>query len=621
MKKRLLLVAILFFVLSVLASASITIYYEQVTFDAREEKIKVEICFSSSTNIVKARLDYWWDNIVHTYPFPKESLNKSVFNATAYFDDSMVPIDKLINFMFVAEDEKGERVERYYHYYPSLNWENIPWEKAESEDVILYYKLLKDEIAKQILAIAEDAYLGVSHIMGRDLDSKITIILFNTYEQFYCESLFLPYASNYWGGMYMGNNTIYIKYEPTYALFPVSLKQIIAHEMTHLFQDKFRMTTSVWSWFDDVMAQYVSYKVVLGDVFITEGRKNLNKERFVKSLSREIWFYDLSLSVLFFDYLFDKYDTEDISEAVTAFVKSGNLRNEYLPKDFISYVSSLLSTSLDFPPSELGTVSLDDIVVYGKIPSQYNESGDKIVVKLYPIYLKNIDNDIGIVDLDNMSITNLTNNYLYEISPIWSRDEKNLYYVLKIGSEYSIAQMKLKDRSIKRLYTCENSIFDLSLSPDGEKVIFSTLRDLYRSSLWILNLKNGTVKQITSGQYLDTSPVFYTDDEILFISNRIDDESNIFRMKLDEGQPYLIPGSTGSHKIINTSGSKCLFYTVNKSYTSGNYYVIDLDNGRVERYFDEDILDIWFPLLRDGKLLYFRGENLKNIVREEITLD
>ena len=612
MKKRLLLVAILFFVLSVMASASTIFYYEQVTFDAGEEKIKVEICFSSSANIVKARLDYWWDDTMHTHPFPKENLNKSVFNATIYFDDSMVPIDKIINFRFTAEDGKGESIERYYHYYPSPNWEKISWDRAESEHVILYCKLFEDEIAKQILAIAEDAYLGVSHILGRKLDSKISVIL-NTCEQIYCESPF-PYTSIYY-------DTVCIKYEPMYALFPASLKRGIAHEMTHLFQDKFKTKTSMWSWFDQVMAQYVGCKVAFGDAIIDEVRKNLNKERFVKSLSREFWVYDLSLSVLFFEYLFDKYDTKDINEVVTAFIKGGNLRNEYLPKDFISYISSLLSTSLDFPLSELGTVPLDDIGVCGKIPSQYNKSGDKIVVRLYVIYLKDMYNDIGIVDLDNMSITNLTNNHLYEISPIWSRDEKNLYYVLEIGSEYSIAQMRLEDRNIKRLYTCENFIFDLSLSPDGEKIIFSSLYDLYHSSLWILNLKDGTVKQITSGQYLDTSPVFYTDDEILFISNRIDDESNIFRMKLDEGQPHLIPSSTDSYKIINTSDSRCLFYTVNKSYSSDNYYVIDLDNGRVERYFDEDILDIWFPLLRDGKLIYFRGDNLKNIVREEITLD
>ena len=618
MMKKLLLVVILFFVLSVMASASTIVYYEQVTFDEREEKIKVEICFSSSNNIVKARLDYWWDNVVHTHPFPKESLNKSVFNAKVYFDDSMVPIDKIINFRFVAEDGKGEKIERYYHYYPSPNWENIPWEKAESEHVILYYKLLKDEIAKQILAIAEDAYLGVSHILGRELNSKITVKLFNTYEQIYCESTYT--STTYWAGVYIGNDTIYIRYGPIFALFPAELKQLIAHEMTHLFQDKFKMTTSLWSWFDEVMAAYIGHKVAFGDVFITEVRKNLNKERFVKNLSREEWSSGLSLSVLFFDYLFDKYDTEDISEAVTAFVKSGNLRNEYLPKDFISYVSSLLSTSLDFPPSELGTVPFDDIVVYGRISSQYNESGDKILARLVRLY--NIcSNDIGIVDLDNMSITDLTDTHLYEISPIWSRDEKNIYYVLKIGSECSIAQMKLKDRSIKRLYTCENSILDLSLLPDGEKIIFSSLYDLYHSSLWILNLKDGTVKQITSGQYLDTSPVFYTDNEILFISNRINDESNIFRMKLDGGQSHLIPGSADSYKIINTSDSKCLFYTVNKSYSSGNYYIIDLDSERVERYFDEGGLDIWFPLLRDGKLLYFRGDNLKNIVREEITLD
>ena len=612
MRKRLLLVAILFFVLSVMASASTIVYYEQVTFDAKEEKIKVEICFSSSTNIMKARLDYWWDNVVHTYPFPKENLNKSVFDATVYFDDSMVPIDKIINFRFAAEDGKGERIERYYHYYPSPNWEEISWDRAESEHIILHYKLLKDEIAKQILVIAEDAYLGVSRILGRELDSKINVIL-NTSEQIYCESSF-PYTSIYY-------DTVCIKYEPMYALFPANLKLGIAHEITHLFQDKFKMKTSLWSWFDQVMAQYVGCKVAFGDAIIGEVRKNLNKERFVKSLSREFWAYDLSLSVLFFEYLFDKYDTKDINEVVTAFIKSGNLRNEYLPKDFISYVSSLLSTSLDFSPSELDIVPLDDIGVRGRIPSQYNESGERIVVRLYVIYLKDIYNDIGIVDLENMNITNLTDNRLYEISPIWSKDEKNLYYVLEIGSEYSIAQMRLGDRSIKRLYTGESFIFDLSLSPDGEKIIFSSLYDLYHSSLWILNLKDGTVKQITSGQYLDTSPAFYTDDEILFISNRIDDESNIFRMKLDEDQPYLIPGSTGSYKIINTSGSKCLFYTANKSYTSGNYYVIDLDNERVERYFDEGGLDIWFPLLRDGKLLYFRGENLKNLVREEITLD
>jgi len=613
MKKRLLLAAILFFVLSVMVSASTIVYYEQVTFDAGEEKIKVEICFSSSANIVKARLDYWWDDTMHTHPFPKENLNKSVFNATVYFDDSMVTIDKIINFRFVAEDEKGERIERYYHYYPSPDWEKIPWEKAESEHVILHYKLLKDEIAKQILAIAEGAYLGVSHILGRELDSKITVILFNTYEQIYCETPF-PYTSIYY-------DTVCIKYEPMYALFPASLKRGIAHEMTHLFQEKYKMKTSLWSWFDQVMSQYVGCKVAFGDTIIDEVRKNLNIERFVRSLSREFWAYDLSLSVLFFDYLFDKYDTEDINEAVTAFIKSGNLRNEYPPKDFISYVSSLLSTPFDFPPSKLGTVPLDDIVIYSRISSRYNESGDKIVVRVYAIYLKDIYNDIGIVDLENMSITNLTDNHLYEISPIWSRDEKNIYYVLEIGSECSIAQMSLGDRSIKRIYTCENFIFDLSLSPDGEKIIFSTLYDLYHSSLWILNLKDGTLKQITSGQYLDTSPVFYTDNEILFISNRIDDEGNIFRMKLGEDQPYLIPGSTGSYKIINTSDSKCLFYISNKSHTSGNYYVIDLDNGRVERYFDEGILDIWFPLLRDGKLLYFRGENLKSLVREEITLD
>jgi Tol biopolymer transport system component len=236
-----------------------------------------------------------------------------------------------------------------------------------------------------------------------------------------------------------------------------------------------------------------------------------------------------------------------------------------------------------------------------------------------------IDDDIGILDLKDMKIINLTRNFFYEGDPIWSKDEKSIYYVMKNGPEYSVMEMRLKDKNITKIYTTDDFIYDLSLSPDGEKILFSKQEDLYRASIWLLNLKDKEVKQITSGKYLDVSPVFYKDDEILFISNRTNNTRSIFKMNLNKLKPSIIPNTTDSSKIIDVSDNQCLFRITRDGYFN-RISIINLQNGRVKRYFGEgcyvsDIWDIWFPGLYNGKLCYYEGESLKELIPKEIPLD
>ena len=630
MKKWLLVIVILFLVSSTMVSANL-LFNSCNLSPTKDGEIEVETEAHVNTigeKITKARLDYWWDeNVVHTYIYPERFLGQEWLYSVIYFDKSELPLNETIHFNLIIETNKGDKIEQeqFIYYTEPFNWNKIPWKTIESNHIILRYKLAKDNIAKQILDIAEDAYLGVSKMLKEEVKEKIPVIVLDTYEQL-CLEPDIP--DGHWGGCYSGTS-IWIRFEPScYYEDPGSLKRTIAHEITHIFQSEFFFTaynsSNASIWFSDVMAQYVSTRVAFRDEIGDEIRKSFTSKRLIKDISSPYWKYSQSMKVLFFDYLFDKYQTKEVTQVVRAFVKSEDFRNVSLSKDFFSYLSSKYSLHSDIS-KKVGLQTLGDT-----IPNNfcsYNASKDKALIFMYSgLYnLDYIDDDIGILDLKDMKITNLTRNFLYEGDPIWSKDEKSIYYVMKNGPEYFIMEMSLEDKNIRKIYTSGDFISDLSLFPDGKKIIFSKQEDLYRTSLWLLGLKDKEAKQITSGKYLDISPVFYKNNEILFISDRINNTKSIFKMNLNELKPSIIPDTTDSSKIIDVSDNKCLFRIMRDHYFD-SISIINLQNGRVKRYFGEgcsvpDIWDIWFPGLYNGKLCYYEGESLKELIPKEIPLD
>lgn len=634
MKKSLFVVVVLLFILDIVIIAADP---EITGFSLSPEngKVKVEVSAyggSIYSQITEARLDYWWDEEIHTYVFPKSSLGSCTFGSKVYFTEKDIPLDKVIHFELTIRNNEGNEVKQTkpIYYFIPFDWDAIPWKQMESPHVILFYKL-KYNIAKQILDIAEDAYLGVSKLLKEEMKEKIPIMILDGYEHICLESGVPGKNIHYghWGGYQLGGSA-WIMYEPSWD-YEVShrLKLTIAHEMTHIFQGNFFFapydSSDASIWFSDVMAQYVSAKVTFGDKFAVEMRKSLTKERLIEHLSSPLWNYSWGIRILFFDYLFDKYKTKDVNTAIKAFVKSKDFERTTLPKDFFSYLSTRFSIPPDLLKKELGSYPRKDVCI-GPFCS-YNMKMDRVLVSIYPTFYTQeyIYNDIGILNLRDMKMERLTYDCFYESTPIWSKDEKSIYYVMKNGPEYSIMNMRLKDENITKLYTTDDFIFDLSLSPDGKKIVFSKREDLYRASLWILDLKTGKAMRITSGRYLDVSPVFYKTNKILFISNRMNGKRAIFKMDLDERKSYIIPNTDDSYEIISVANDKCLF-RARRDWYFNDLSVLDLESGRVKRYFGEgchisDIWDVWFPVIHDGKLHYYEGEALKNLIPKEIPLD
>ena len=80
--------------------------------------------------------------------------------------------------------------------------------------------------------------------------------------------------------------------------------------------------------------------------------------------------------------------------------------------------------------------------------------------------------------------------------------------------------------------TTEVSGADVTVSPDGQWLIFTMLGHLFR-----LPVTGGTAEQLTFGPYYDTDPVFSPDGtRVAFVSDRDESEGNIFVLELATGQ-------------------------------------------------------------------------------------
>ncbi len=76
--------------------------------------------------------------------------------------------------------------------------------------------------------------------------------------------------------------------------------------------------------------------------------------------------------------------------------------------------------------------------------------------------------------------------------------------------------------------TTEVTAADVTLSPDGQWLIFTMLGHLFR-----LPVEGGTAEQLTFGPYYDTDLVFSPDgNSIAFVSDRDGSEGNVFVLDL-----------------------------------------------------------------------------------------
>ena len=162
-------------------------------------------------------------------------------------------------------------------------------------------------------------------------------------------------------------------------------------------------------------------------------------------------------------------------------------------------------------------------------------------------------------------------------------------------------------RKIK-LHTSEGSWLALDVHPDGSKIIFDMLGDLY-----LLPIKGGKAEQLTSGMQFDTQPKFSPDGKsIVFISDK-DGADNVWTMDLATKKTKQISKSKnenfqaaewtpdGQYLVASKGRRNLKLHLYHKDGGAGVQLINKPDNLKtVEPAFGKDNRYIWFSQRTGG---------------------
>ena len=178
--------------------------------------------------------------------------------------------------------------------------------------------------------------------------------------------------------------------------------------------------------------------------------------------------------------------------------------------------------------------------------------------------------------------------------------------VAQINNEDSASQatkeLPLEPKRNINFTTNEGTWISLDVSPDGEKIIFDLLGDLY-----IMPLKGGYATPLTSGMAYDVHPRFSPDgNSILYISDKSGSD-NVWTMDLDSKKEKQISHDK-KHNFFSATWTRDGNYIVAaKGRRNAKFNIYHKEGGTGSSLFTEpkDLKTIDPAFGAEGKLLYF----------------
>ncbi len=512
-----------------------------------------------------------------------------------------------------------------------IRYKDFKWYIYETENFYIYYYKGAEFLAKMSAIYAEEAYNKLSRELNFKSKEKNPLFIYDSHQAFTTTNITQSFIGEGTGGFTeMFKNRVVV---PTNGSLK-SLREVIFHEMTHVFQYKIIYGEGMLSyaslykdlfiplWVMEGSAEYFAEDFdTIGDMILRDAVINnrlipIDKLDSFSHLEEVYLAYKEAQTI--FIYLSNKYGKGKISEFINGFrgdagmdaifkkvfkKEISDFQKEYefyLKKKYWSQVQGR-----DTPEKYGPKLTENDHrhIVYNQAPT-FSPDGKYIAF----ISTREGNRAIYIMRNDGKELKQVFSNRFEGISvdgfPIsWANDNKTIYFVSKEKGKKYIFKGNIETGELEKILIPEfDNLFSPAISPDGKYIAFIALKDGF-SDVYLYNIEKKETINITKNIFMNNYVSWSGDGSSLIFTEERNDYSRLVILELNTGNKkfitkpvkydYLAPRFLNEKEIVCLSDKTGVF----------NLYKIDLKTGN-EYQMTNIINGIFNPSVSDNYITY-----------------
>ncbi len=493
-----------------------------------------------------------------------------------------------------------------------VHYTQFKWLVLRTKHFDIYYYPQMAEVAEKGARFAEESYKILQRKFDYSITRRIPLIFYSSHLHFEQTNITPGFIPEGVGGFF--------EYMKGRVVIPANgdmkrFKRVIRHELVHVFMhgklsnvyQRHNVVSPAFPplWFTEGLAEYWSGgwdsqgEMVLKDAVLNNYIVGLEN---IQAINGTFMMYKVGQNVLM--YISQKYGEDKILSLMENLWKYDHFQQSFkftLNKDYKTFDQEyLFFLKKKFYPllaHQSLTVLADPTIVrqgYNFKPCVFRDSTDH---KNYVVWVGNR--------------TGYSSIYMRRLSPL-APDEKEkvrtlvkgeassdfeafhifdskiavnssgiLAFSSKSGERDALYLFDIYQRKVIDKFYFKNlvGIYSPSWSADGKRIVFSGLSVAGYSDLYLLDLKNRRIRQLTDDFYDDKDPVFSPDGNyIAFSSDRTDfgkqGAENIFLMNLkDESVFYVTYDAARDRTPYFSADGSYLVYSSDRSKTNNLYLI------------------------------------------------
>ncbi len=505
--------------------------------------------------------------------------------------------------------------------YRGMNWSYI-----QTPHFDVYYYEGGESIAYFAADVAEKSYDQISYQLDWRLSKRISILVYNSHNDFQQTNVTLGYLQEGIGGFTeLFKNRVVLPFEGSYEQF----RHVLHHELTHAIVNDLifggnvqsivsgKMRVNIPLWLSEGYAEYSSLDwdsradMIIRDAAINGGLppvQYLNYYMAYKGGQSVVRYIGETFGVERIGEIF--HETRHFKDVPKAIENTLHLDLETLTEKWH------FSVRKDYWPDIEGRKNLDDLghrlTDHNKLRNYFNVSpaispnGGKVAFLsdrsgYADIYVMSSDDGRELTKIISGQRTAELEELKW-LSPglSWAPDNRHLVFSAKSGDEDALIFYDTEKGTKRTRKLGLDGIFTAAWSPDGKQVAFSGLMN-GASDIFLYSVETKEVTQLTHDIFADTRPSWSPDGkELAFVSDRGAElltgvimphtkkardqlrkhdfrSTDIYTINIESGQIHRItdsPGSEDSPSYANTASK--LAYTSDRNGI-WNIYFYDLD--------------------------------------------